>query len=85
MGWRSGDARRLGKTLRELRNDRGMSQEDLAHASGLTKNQMSLLERGRGSGPIATAGASNPRMETLAGIAEALGMSVSELLAKADL
>ncbi|WP_373695271.1 helix-turn-helix domain-containing protein [Microbacterium maritypicum] len=83
--WDEGSARRLGETLRRLRNDRGLSQESLAYQAGITKNQLQLIEAGRASGRKEEVGPSNPRMATLSGLSNALGMSVAELLADARL
>lgn len=83
--WDEPSAQRLGATVRRLRGERGLSQESLAHAAGVTKNQIQLLEAGRSSGRKDAVGPSNPRFSTLAGLAEALGMTVSELVAEAGL
>lgn len=62
-----------------------MSQESLAYAAGITKNQVQLIEGGRSSGRADDTGHSNPRMATLAGLAEALGIKASDLLELASL
>lgn len=85
MSWTPEQARRLGETLRDLRHERDLSQEQLAYTAGITKNQMQLLERGRASGRKDSVGPSNPRISTLAGISGALGLSVSDLLARAGI
>lgn len=85
MGWGEVESRRFGAALATLRKQQGFSQEALAHAASLTKNQIQLLEKGRSSGRADSTGGSNPRMRTLAGLADALGMTVSELLSTADL
>lgn len=73
-------ARAFGKRVQVLRRAAHLSQEGLAYRAGITKNQVQLIEAGRGSareaGPI-----SNPRMKTLFGLASALGVSPQELLA----
>lgn len=61
--------RALGKAIRELRNEQGDSLETLAGQAGITKNMLSLIERGEG----------NPSWTTVRGIAAALGVSISEL------
>jgi transcriptional regulator with XRE-family HTH domain len=43
---RSPEAEIFGKTLRRLREERGLTQEKLAHAAGLTTSYTSDLERG---------------------------------------
>lgn len=72
-------------TLRRLREERGLSQESLAFQAGITKNQVQLIEAGRSSGRKDSLGPSNPRLSTLAGLADVLGIRVSELLGHADL
>lgn len=83
--WSDEKAKRLGVTLRQLRNDSGMSQEALAYQAGITKNQLQLLEAGRSSGRKDGTGPSNPRMTTLSGLAAILGTSVSQILIDSDL
>ncbi len=79
MAWDRDAARALGEEIRALRRAAHLSQEALAYRAGITKNQVQLIEAGRGSaresGPI-----SNPRMKTLFGLAEALEIEPSELL-----
>lgn len=83
--WSEASARQLGATLRRLREERGLSQERLAYRADITKNQVQLIEAGRSSGRKDAEGPSNPRMATLVGIAEALEVRPSELLAAAGL
>jgi DNA-binding XRE family transcriptional regulator len=83
--WNEEKAQRLGVVLRRLRGEAGLSQESLAHSAGITKNQLQLLEAGRSSGRKEATGPSNPRMTTLAGLADILGISISQLLADAEL
>jgi len=64
----------LGKAIRELRNKRGATLETLASEAGITKNMLSLIERGEG----------NPSWTTMRGIAKALGISVAELAKRAE-
>jgi XRE family transcriptional regulator, regulator of sulfur utilization len=64
----------LGKAIRQLRTERGMTQEALAHAAGVTVSHLSTIERGH----------SNPTWGTLKGIAAALGLSMGELAATSD-
>ncbi len=59
----------LGAAIRELRTERGISQEDLAHAAGVTTGTLSVIERGK----------SNPAWGTVKRIAAALGVSVVEI------
>ncbi|WP_367316743.1 helix-turn-helix domain-containing protein [Agreia sp. PsM10] len=79
MIWSNAAARLLGIRIKQLRKDRGLTQENLAHAAGITKNAIQLIESGRGSaredGPP-----SNLRLTSLFGLAEALGTSPAELI-----
>ncbi|MFT3799448.1 helix-turn-helix domain-containing protein [Microbacterium sp.] len=85
MPWDDARARRFGAALRSLREERGLSQESLAFQAGVTKNQVQLIEGGRASGRRDAVGRSNPRLSTLAGLADVLGLEVSQLLARAGL
>jgi XRE family transcriptional regulator, regulator of sulfur utilization len=64
----------LGKAIRQLREKRGATQEDLAHEADITTGTLSLIERGH----------ANPTWGTLKGIAAALGVSMGELGKLAD-
>ncbi len=64
----------LGKAIRQLREKQGTTQEDLAHAAGVTTGTLSLIERGH----------ANPTWSTVKGIAEALGISMGDLARQAD-
>ena len=52
----------LGKAIRQLREERGMTQEALAHAAGVTVGHLSTIERGH----------SNPTWSTVKTVAAAL-------------
>lgn len=65
---------RLGKAIRQLREQRGMTQEGLAHEAGSTVATISAIERGR----------SNPSWGTVEGIASALGVSLVEVARRAS-
>lgn len=60
----------LGNRVRQLRERRGLRQEDLALATGITRKQLSLIENGEAM----------PRASTLDQLARALGLTVEELL-----
>ncbi len=60
--------------MRALRDRRGLSQEALAHASGLHPTYLSGIERGQ----------RNPTWRTLARICEALEVRVSDLAGLAE-
>lgn len=77
--WDQDAAQRFGAVLRASRQGKGLSQEALAWRAGITKNQVQLLEAGRGSARDRIT-PSNPRMTTIFGLAEALDLRVSELL-----
>jgi transcriptional regulator with XRE-family HTH domain len=59
----------LGKAIRQLRAERGMTQEALAHAAGVTIGHLSMIERGH----------SNPTWATVKAISAALDTSMVEL------
>ncbi len=59
----------LGKAIRQLRDERDVTQEALAHAAGITVGHLSTIERGH----------SNPTWATIKGIAAALGVSLGDL------
>ena len=59
----------LGKAIRQLREERGMTQEALAHAAGVTVGHLSTIERGH----------SNPTWATVKAISGALERSIVEI------
>ena len=70
-------ALRLAEQVRELRVQAGMTQAELAARAGVTVETVARLERvlrGRSSAN------SNPSLETLARLSQALGVEVAELL-----
>ncbi len=60
----------LAKRIKELRLDEGISQEELAHRSGLSRTGMGLLETGKRW----------PRLDTLMSVADGLNITVDQLL-----
>ena len=71
-------AEALGRRLAELRQTRGLTQESVAHAAGISRNHYQLLESGlvqRGNSKPA-----NPRLSTLIALSRVLGTSVPELI-----
>ena len=69
-------AREIGLRVRTVREVRGLTQENLAHAAGISRNQVQNLERNRTSAPGQPA---NPTVETLFRIAWALGVTPDDL------
>lgn len=61
--------KQFGEHLRKLREQRGLSQEELYFRSNLSKNQVGNIERGEVNTTISTANA----------LAQALGVELSEL------
>ncbi len=63
--------RRLGPMLRELRQERNLTQEELAKKAKTTRSHLSLLEAGHRK---------NPSLDVLKRLAKALGVPVAKLL-----
>ena len=61
----------LGKKLRELRKEKGMSLEDLSRASGVTLNHVGRIERGE---------TTNIQLHTLKKILDALEVNLVNLM-----
>lgn len=61
----------IGKRLAELREQAGLSQEDLGVRAGLHSMSISKIERG----------VVQPKLATVEALARALGVKVAELLA----
>jgi len=59
----------LGKAIRQLREERSMTQEALAQEAGITVGHMSMIERGY----------SNPTWATVKAIANGLGVSLIDV------
>lgn len=64
----------LGQALREERQARGLTQQELADRSGLTKSYVSDVERGE----------RNVTFENLLRLVRGTGVRLSSLLAKAE-
>ena len=60
----------VGRNLKRIRKERGMSQEELAFESGLHRTYISGIERG----------ARNPTVVILARLAKTLQVSVDQLV-----
>ena len=61
---------KFGQRIRELRKQRGLSQEQLAELTGFHRNYIGMIERGE----------RNPALVNIAVFANAFEMSLSELL-----
>ena len=70
----TGPKHAFGIVLRDARQGRGLSQEQLAEAAGLDRSFISLVERGIQS----------PNIVALLRIAEVLGVRASDLVAKTE-
>lgn len=66
--------RAFGARVRELRADRGLSQEQLAFAAEISTPYVSDVENGKRS----------PGLDVLARLARALGVTLSELFENVD-
>jgi transcriptional regulator with XRE-family HTH domain len=64
----------IGAAVRALRQARGLTLEALADAAGMNVTYLSDIERGR----------SNPTIGKLGDLAMVFGISVSELIARAE-
>jgi transcriptional regulator with XRE-family HTH domain len=64
----------LGAAVRELRVERGLSQEALGHAAGVHRNWIGGIERGE----------RNPTFTSIVKVAAALNVSAAELVAAAE-
>jgi transcriptional regulator with XRE-family HTH domain len=64
----------LGHAVRTLRMEREMTQDDLGEAAAISTQHLSHIERGR----------RNSSIEVAARIASALGIALSELIARAE-
>jgi transcriptional regulator with XRE-family HTH domain len=64
----------LGSAVRAIRKERGISQVQLAGATGFEQAWISRLERG----------AQNPTWQNVVRLAEGLGVGVAELAARAE-
>lgn len=71
-------ANALGRRLLGLREERGLTQEALAEASGMSRNHYQLLESGLSNRK--TRRPANPRLSTLVALSNVLGVTVPELI-----
>ena len=61
---------KLGKNLKRIRTEKGISQGDIARALDVGRSFITNIENGK----------TNPTLATIAKIAEAVGISVGELM-----
>ena len=66
--------RAFGRVLREIRTERGLSQEQLGFESGYHRTYISFLERGK----------KNPTLATVFDLAETLRISAWELVRRVE-
>ena len=64
------EAIKLGKNLRRIRTEKGISQGDIVRALSMGRGFVSNIENGKG----------NPTLTTIAKLAKVLGVSTDELL-----
>lgn len=67
---KDGEIQRFAKNMKKLRESRGLSQGDIHRATQIDRGYISNLEAGK----------QNPTLETIAKIADALGVSSDQLL-----
>jgi transcriptional regulator with XRE-family HTH domain len=65
----------FGRSVRETRKERGVSQEELAHLADIDRSYMSSIERGE----------QNVGLMSMARVARALDVTLSELVLNAEL
>lgn len=65
----AGITTQFGRRVQQLRYERGISQEALAHKVGVHRTYMGFIERGE----------RNPTLENIERIAHALGITVQEM------
>ena len=69
------NSQELGRQVLRRRKDKGLSQEALAQSAGVSRNYISLIERGK---------ARNVSMDILSRLALALGTTPTELMGVLD-
>lgn len=76
---RDGIARRLGLRLRQLREDRGFTQESMASRTGIDPKTYQGYENG--TGDYKSGRPFNPKLNTLMALASGLDLSMPQLVA----
>lgn len=64
------EAEKLGKNLKRIRTEKGISQVEIAKSLGVSRGFVSNLENGK----------TNPTLATIAKLADAIGVNSNELL-----
>jgi len=64
------EAQKLGKNLKRIRTEKGISQSDISRNLKVHKGYISNIENGK----------VNPTLATITRLAKAVGVSISELL-----
>ncbi|MCD9153834.1 helix-turn-helix transcriptional regulator [Aeromicrobium duanguangcaii] len=65
--------------LRRRREELSMTQEELAHQSGLSRNQIQNLENNRNNNAVGRSSA-NPSLDTVLALEAALGLELGDLM-----
>ncbi|MBP8919424.1 MAG: helix-turn-helix transcriptional regulator [Micropruina sp.] len=76
-------ARLLGEKVRALREERGLTQEELAHRTGIARNQIQNIEHSRNNAKDPLTGRHGPgnaRLDTVFRLAHELGVEVTYLI-----
>ena len=66
----SNEAQKLGRNLKRIRTEKGISQGDIVRALKMDRAFVSNIENGK----------TNPTLATIAKLAKAIGVSVGELM-----
>ncbi|MDO8591015.1 MAG: helix-turn-helix transcriptional regulator [bacterium] len=66
----SNEAQKLGRNLKRIRTEKGISQGDIVRSLGMDRAFVSNIENGK----------TNPTLATIAKLAKAIGVSVGELM-----
>lgn len=69
----------FARWLRAHREEKGLTQEQLAHAAGLSRNQVQNLENNRNNSTTGRMTA-NPGLDTILALESAFGMELGDLL-----
>ena len=64
------ESQKLGKNLKRIRKEKGISQGDIVRSLGMDRAFISNIENGK----------TNPTLATIAKLAKAIGVSIGELM-----